>query len=469
MNDTNNDSIKRAALIVAVTGSFITPFIGSSINVALPAIAQTLKMDAVLLSWVATGYLLAAGVSLVPSGRIADIYGRKRILASGFFLFAAAAILSAISFTPLMLIVSRIFQGIGGGMIFATSTAILVSVYPPQERGKVLGITVSSVYIGLSSGPFVGGVLTMHLTWRSLFYLNFILAFAMFGLIIWKLKGEWAEAKGEKLDVTGALIYGLTLVAVIYGLSLLPSINSIWLIVAGLVGFIVFARWELRVRYPVFNVSLFRANRVFAFSNLSALIHYGATFGVTFLLSLYLQYVKSFDPQITGLILISQPIMMAAFSPFAGRFSDKIEPRFIASTGMAITCGMLFLLSFIQQSTSLFYIIGCLLTLGFGYALFSSPNMNAIMSSVENRYLGVASGSAGTMRVLGQMFSMGIATLTLSIFMGRVQITASQNLDLIRSIQSALIVFAILCLIGMFASLARGNIRKDEGQQKNNS
>ena len=160
---------------------------------------------------------------------------------------------------------------------------------------------------------------------------------------------------------------------------------------------------------------------------------------------------------------------MAAFSPFAGRFSDKIEPRFIASTGMAITCGMLFLLSFIQQSTSLFYIIGCLLTLGFGYALFSSPNMNAIMSSVENRYLGVASGSAGTMRVLGQMFSMGIATLTLSIFMGRVQITASQNLDLIRSIQSALIVFAILCLIGMFASLARGNIRKDEGQQKNNS
>jgi len=463
-NKQYDDSTKRAALIVAVTGSFITPFIGSSINVALPAIAESLVMDAVMLSWVATSYLLAAGVSLVPAGRIADIYGRKRVLAIGFFIFGTSAILSAVSFTPYMLIISRVFQGIGGGMIFSTSTAILVSVYPPQERGKVLGITVSSVYIGLSSGPFVGGVLTMHLTWRSLFGLNFILAIAVLGLIIWKLKGEWAEARGEKLDVAGAVIYGITLISIIYGLSLLPSLNSLWLILIGLAGLMFFVTWEIKAKYPVFEVSLFKANRVFAFSNAAALIHYAATFGVTFLLSLYLQYVKSFDPQVTGLILISQPIMMAAFSPFAGRISDKIEPRYIASTGMAITCGMLFLLSFIQEKTSVFFIIACLLTLGFGYALFSSPNMNAIMSSVEKRYLGIASGSAGTMRVLGQMFSMGIATLTLSVFIGRVQITDKHTGDLIQSIKYALIIFGVLCLIGMFASLVRGNIRENTAQ-----
>jgi len=456
----NSASIKKSVLIIATIGSFITPFMGSSINVALPEIERTFQIDAVLLSWIATAYLLAAGVSLVPFGRIGDIYGRKKILAWGFAVFSFSSLLLALSISASMLILFRILQGIGSGMIFATSMAILVSVFPPQERGKVLGITVSAVYIGLSSGPFIGGVLTLHLTWRSLFLLNFLLGFMVFYLIHWKLKGEWAEAKGEKLDIIGSLVYGVTLISIIYGLSLLPSLNSIWMILVGLAGMIIFVKWENQIKHPIFDVSLFKKNKVFALSNLAALIHYSSTFAVTFLLSLYLQYIKLFDPQITGIILMSQPIMMALFSPFAGKLSDRIEPRIIATIGMLITCGMLLVLSFLQELTSLVYIISCLLLLGFGYALFSSPNMNAIMGSVEKKFLGIASGSAGTMRVLGQMFSMGVATLVVSIFMGRVQITESSYPDLLFSIKVSFMIFCMICFGGIFASLIRGNIRK---------
>ena len=458
MND--SASIKKSVLIIAIIGSFIIPFMGSSINVALPDIGKTFKIDAVLLSWIATAYLLAAGVVLVPFGRLGDIYGRKKILAWGFAFFSISSLLSALSISAPMLILFRILQGIGSGMIFATSMAILVSVFPPQERGKVLGITVTAAYIGLTSGPFIGGSLTLHLTWRSLFLLNFLLGFMVFCLVLWKLKGEWAEAKGEKFDIIGALVYGVTLITIIYGLSLLPSLNSLWMILAGLAGLIIFVKWEDHIKYPVFDVSLFKRNRVFAFSNLAALIHYSATFAVTFLLSLYLQYIKGFDPQITGIILMSQPIMMALFSSFAGKLSDRIEPRIIATIGMLIMCSMLLVLSFIQEFTSLVYVISCLLVLGLGYALFSSPNMNAIIGSVEKKFLGIASGSAGTMRVLGQMFSMGVATLVISIFVGRIQITESSYPNLLHSIKVSFIIFCIICFGGIFASLFRGNLRK---------
>lgn len=450
---------KTIALIVATTSSFITPFIGSAINVALPAIEKTFAIDAVLLSWVATAYLLATAISLVPSGRMADIYGRKRILLWGFVLFAVSSLGCALSTTIVVLIIARVLQGIASGMIFATGLAILVSIFPPQERGKVIGIAVSAVYIGLSTGPFIGGVLTQQLTWRSLFLLVFGMSLLVVLIIRWGLKGEWAEAIGEKLDLTGSLIYGVTLVAIIYGLSIIPSLNSIWLLLAGLAGLLGFVWWEKRIDNPVFELSLFRENRTFAFSNLAALIHYSATFAITFLLSLYLQYVKGLNPQNAGLILIAQPITMALVSPLSGRLSDRIEPRFIASTGMGITCVMLVLLSMLKQDTAFVQIIIYLVILGFGFASFSSPNMNAIMSSVEKRHLGIASGATGTMRVLGQMFSMGIATFLISVFVGRVPITVDVYENLLTSTRVAFIIFAVLCLFGLYASLVRGNVR----------
>lgn len=452
-------AIRRSTLVVATTGSFITPFMGSSVNIALPAIEKSFNIDAVILSWIATAYLLAAGASLIPMGRLADIYGRKKILALGFCFFSAGSLLSALAPTAYLLIFFRAVQGIGSGMIFGTGMAMLTSVFPPQERGKVLGIAISAVYLGLSSGPFFGGVFTQHWGWRSLFGFNFLLSFIPLLLICIKLKGEWADAKGENFDLIGAVIYSLSLIAVIYGFSLLPKYMGFGLLAIGIAGLIAFTVRQTKIKDPLFEVNLFLGNRVFALSNLAALIHYSATFALNFLLSLYLQYIKGLNAQTAGFILISQPMVMALFSPLAGRMSDKIEPRIIASTGMSITCISILLLAFIQPATWIACIIFYLIVLGFGYALFSSPNMNAIMSSVGKRYLGLASGSAATMRVLGQMFSMGIATLVIAIIMGRAPITEAIFPKLLLSIRVILIAFSLLCVIGIFASFSRGNVR----------
>ena len=458
----NDKTIKRSALIIASMSSFMTPFMLSSINVALPAIGNEFKTDAVLLSWVQTSYLLAAAVCLVPFGRLADIYGRKKIFMSGQILITVTALLTAISVSTPMLIIFRIFQGAGGAMVFATGIAILTSVYPPQERGKVLGIAVAAVYIGLSCGPFFGGLLTQHFSWRSIFLAYIPVGLFIILLIIFRLKGEWTGAEGEKFDLSGTLIYGIAIVAIMFGISALPAISSVGLLIIGVLALVAFVNWEKKIQSPVFEVKLFIENRTFAFSCLAALINYSATFAVTFLLSLYLQYIKGLTPQVAGVVLISQPIMMAIFSPLAGRLSDKIEPRVIASTGMALTTVGLILLSFVGNNTVLVFIVISLMILGFGFALFSSPNMNAIMSSVDRRFYGIASGSVGTMRLLGQMLSMGIATLIFALFIGKAQITSDYYPALIQSIKVALIVFSCLCAVGIYFSLYRGRLRKDE-------
>jgi EmrB/QacA subfamily drug resistance transporter len=451
-------ALKRPALIIATLNSFITPFMGSSINVALPAIGREFQVDAVLLSWIATAYLLAVAVCLVPFGRLADIHGRKKVFSAGIILFTVSSIFCAISPSTPVLLVFRVLQGVGNAMVFATGMAILVSVYAPKERGRVLGINVAAVYIGLSAGPFLGGIMTQYLTWRSIFLVMVPFCLFILFLIFWRLKGEWADARGEKFDLTGAFIYAVAIVGIIYGISLLPAIMSVWVILIGAAGLFCFIQWELRTPHPVFQVRLFRDNRVFAFSSLAALINYSGTFAVTFLLSLYLQHIKALTPQATGLVLVAQPLVMALCSPSAGRLSDRIEPRIVATSGMVLSAIGLFLLTFLNQATSMGYIIGCLIILGFGFGVFSSPNTNAIMSSVEKKFFGIASGAVGTMRSLGMMLSMGIATVVFSIFIGRVQITTDQYPLLMKSITVAFIISTILCVGGVFASMVRGKL-----------
>lgn len=417
-------------------------------------------MDAVLLSWVATSYLLAAAMFLVPFGRIADIHGRKKVFALGTATFTVASLLAGLSPSAPVLISARVLQGIGSAMIFGTGVALLTSVFPGEERGRVLGINVAAVYLGLSLGPTVGGLLTQQLGWRSIFFATIPLGLATILFVLWRLAGDWAEAAGESFDLTGSIIYSLALASLMYGFSRLPGMAGAALIVIGVFGFVAFAAWELYVKSPVLNLGLLVSNRTFAFSNLAALIHYGAVSAISFLLSLYLQYVKGLSPQQAGLILIAQPIMQAVLSPMAGRLSDRVEPRIVASAGMTLTAMGLVLLIFLSAETPLWIIVSCLMLLGFGFALFSSPNMNAIMGSVEKRLYGVASGMLGTMRLSGQMLSMGIATLLFALYLGRVEITPAYYPLFLASAKTAFAVFAVLCVGGIFASLARGNVRQ---------
>jgi EmrB/QacA subfamily drug resistance transporter len=452
---------KRSALVVAMLSSFFAPFMASSINVALPSIADEFEMDAVLLTWVATSYLLSAAVFMVPFGKLADIHGRKRIFILGMWVFGIASVLCAIAPSSWILIGARIIQGFGSAMVFGTSIALLTSVYPPQERGKVLGLAVAVTYVGLSVGPSFGGFLTGFLGWRSLFM--FVLPFAAAVIIVAsrRLKGEWADAKGETFDLGGSVIYALSLTGVILGFSFLPDLLGVTISLAGVAGMGVFVYWESRFQNPVLDMALFRRNKAFAFSNMAALINYSATFAVTFLMSLYLQYVKELTPEEAGLILVAQPIVMAAFSPLAGRLSDIVEPQIISSIGMAISAGGLVLLSFMAEETSLWVIIASLAVLGFGFALFSSPNMNAIMSSVEKKSYGVASSTVGTMRLVGQVLSLGIATLFISLYIGSTDLTHELAPEFLKSLGLSFTLFAAMCFVGVFASLARGKVRKD--------
>jgi len=456
---------RRAALIAATLTAFLTPFMDSAANVALPAISQDFAMDAVTLTWIRMAYLLAAAMFLVPFGKIADIYGRKRIFGYGTAIFAAAAFFTGLSRSSAMLISLRLVQGLGSAMIFGTGVAILTSVFEPQERGRILGINVAAVYLGLSLGPFLGGILTEHLGWRSIFVITAVLGLVAL-LFIWRrLEGEWAEARGERFDLAGSVVYALSLVALMYGVSLLPGLPGAILMVVGVAGLGLFVSWEMRVNNPVLDIRLLVGNRPFAFSNLAALINYGATSAIAFLLSLYLQKIKDLSPQEAGLVLVAQPIVQAAFSPLAGWLSDRIEPRIVASAGMGFTALGLGLLVLLSPTTPIWAIVLRLLLLGFGFALFSSPNMNAIMGSVERRFYGVASGMLGTMRLVGQMLSQGIATLLFAIYIGRVEITPQYYPAFMTSTQVAFGIFCILCLVGIFASLARGQIRAGASSQ----
>ncbi|MFA6220799.1 MAG: MFS transporter [Desulfomonilaceae bacterium] len=460
---TTDQTSKRAVLFVAISSSLLTPLMVSSVNVAFPAIQKEFHIDAVLLAWLATSYILSAAVFLVPFGKASDILGRRKIYIIGILVFTVSSLLSALAVNAPMLILCRILQGMGSAMMFATGIAIATSVFPAAERGKAIGIIVAAVYIGLSVGPFLGGVLTHMYGWRSVFALMVPMGVLTTYLAVTRLKSEWADAKGEKLDLLGSLLYGVSITAIMIGLSETPSVTSVSILCLGCIVLALFILWELRTKFPVLDITMFTMNRAFAFSSLAALINYSATFAITFILSLYLQYIKGFDPSMAGLVLIAQPLTMAACSPIAGKLSDRIEPQKIASVGMGVTAFGLLGLTLLDFETSLFYIVSDLLIVGFGFGLFSSPNMNAILSSVERKSYGIASGVVGSMRMLGQMFSMGIATLAFSLTMGRVPITPKLYPAFLKSVDAVFTVCAALCVLGIFASLARGKLRDGAG------
>ncbi|MDD4238936.1 MAG: MFS transporter [Desulfotomaculaceae bacterium] len=453
-----NASLRKATLISASTAAFLTPFMGSAVNLAIPNIGLEFNASATLLSWTVSSYLLITAALLLPFGRLADMVGRKKVFVTGLAIFTLGSLLCAVAWSIQSLIMFRLLQGVGGAMIFGTSMAILTSVFPPQERGKVLGYNVAAVYTGLSLGPVLGGVLNHQLGWRSIYYVIVLLGAAAFVITSTKLKGEWLGAEGERFDTTGTALYIVGLVAVLYGISTIAT--STWakyILVLGLIVMVLFVRHEIREQHPILNMKLFK-NVGFAFSNLAALINYSATFAVGFLLSLHLQVVMGVNSQSAGLILLSQPIIMAVLSPFSGRLSDRVEPRVIASWGMSLTTLGLFILVFISRNTPIWLIILNLALLGTGFALFSSPNSNAIMGSVEKRFYGVASSTLGTMRLIGQAVSMAVATLFIDLYVGTAVLSPAYANQIVTSVKVSFVVFAVTCLFGIYASMARGKI-----------
>ncbi len=452
-------TLKRSVLTVSAFAAFLTPFLGSAINLALPAIGKDFNATALELGWIVSSFILAAAIFLLPFGRLADIIGRKKIFTWGISLFTISTFLIIFSWNIQSLIIFRIMQGIASAMIFGTSLAIITSVFGPGERGRAMGIYTTTVYTGLSTGPVIGGLLTQYLGWRSVFAVLVPAGIISLYLIFKKMKMEWSEAGGEKFDWRGSVIYGIALASFMLGFSRLPSASGWILLGTGIflgAGFLMF---EKNIASPVFDVRLILRNRIFAFSGIAALIHYSSTSATGFFISLYLQYLKGFDARSAGLIMITQPVMMALLSPLAGKLSDKYNPGLIASYGMGLTAAGLIMLCFINSETSILLIIILLIIMGVGFGLFSSPNSNAIMSSVEKKHLGVASSVVGTMRMAGQMMSMGIAMMLLALYVGKQAIIPSSYPALMSGMRTGFMIFSVLCVLGIFASLARNSRR----------
>ncbi|HPB98920.1 MAG TPA: MFS transporter [Polyangiaceae bacterium] len=447
--------LKRSVLWVTIFASFLTPFMGSAVNLALPAISEDFHLNAVSLNWVISSYMLTTSIFLLPAGRAGNILGRRKVFSIGVMIFTLSMVALTLSTHFAWLIGARIVQGIGGAMMFGTNMAILTSVFPPGERGKAMGINVTAVYTGLASGPFLGGVLTRYLGWRSIFAVLVPLGIVSWILLQTKVKQEWAEAKGERFDWLGAILYGLSIASLMYGVSVIFTIQGKVLIAVGAVLVPLFLWREKKASYPLFDMSLLSHNRVFAFSSMAALIHYAATSAVAFFLSLYLQYMKGLGARDAGFVLMASPIMMALLSSSAGKLSDRYNPGVLASLGMGLTSMGLVVLAFISERTSVALIVGTLAIMGIGFALFSSPNSNAIMSSVEKRQLGNASGMLGTMRNVGQTSSMAIALLLLALYMGRESIQPSNYALFMNSMKTGFVIFLVLCILGVMASLAR--------------
>jgi len=463
MDSDNNHTSKRVALIVATLTSFLTPFLLSSVNIALKDIGSEFSLSAVLLSWVSTSYLLASAVILIPIGKIADIHGRKKVFFWGLWLMIASSIGATLVKDGMLLITFRALQGIAAAFLYATNVAILSSVYPAHERGRVLGINSSAIYLGLSMGPTLGGFMISLWGWRSIFWATALLCLASFSVARWKLEGEWTDDKNARFDWIGAVIYGLSLVIVMLGFPRIDSFQGAGMVLVGIAGMLAFFRLELKREHPLVDLALFRENRIFAFSCLTALINYSSVTAGGFLLSLYLQHIKGMAPQEAGLVLIAQPVVMALLSPIAGKLSDKIEVQTIVSIGMAVSTLGLGSFIFLGNETQIWEIVAGLVVLGMGYGLFAAPNTNAILGSAGRHSYGIASSIMGTMRLIGQTLSNGIATLVFALYLGQAAIGPPVYPQFLASLKPMFIIFALLSFLGIFASLARGNTRSKVG------
>ena len=461
-NQTDDKTGQKVVLFVTTVTTILTPYMSSSINIALPSIGREFDLDAVTLSWVATIYLLASAVFCVPFGRLADIFGRRKVFLLGITIFTLSSFLLTGVSSGALLIALRGLQAIGAAMIYGTGIAILVSVYPPRDRGKVLGINAAATYIGLSIGPFIGGFLTQNFGWRSIFIAIIPLGLLVIAACLWKMRWEQGLVKREKFDLVGSAIYSLTIVSVMYGFSSLPQLDGILFVTAGFIGAVVFTLWEMRIKNPILNLKLLLSNRTFAFSNLAALVNFSSTYAINFLMSLYLQYIRGFTPQNAGAILLSMPAMQAILSPFVGRLSDRIRPQIIAATGMGITALGLSSFIFLTDTTPLPVLIVSLMICGMGLSLFASPNSNAVMSSIDIGSYGVASGTMQTMRLIGQSLSLAMATLIIALLIGRVQIKEEHYPAFLQCVKTAFLIMSPLSVTGVFASLA-GRRKKPKG------
>lgn len=448
MKVTNRSKI----LFIMMMSSFVTPFTSSALTLSLPDIGSAYAASANELGWVLEIFLLVSIVFLLPMGKLADRLGKRRIFFWGTILFTVSSFLCI--FTPDMtfLLAARGLQGLAAAMLYATNMSIVALVFPPEKRGWALGWMVSMVYVGLACGPVLGGLLNYYAGWQSIFVFITLACLACVLATKYYLHEEWLAQNATGVDAKGAVLYGIAMVLAMFGLSELANLSWAWgVLLGGLFVFGFFVRHELGSKDPILPLYILSGNREFSLSNLAAMINYSATFGISFLLSIYLQSILGLSSREAGFMMLIQPIVMAMLSPVTGKLSDKHAPGKLASLGMGVTALGLLGLVFAVHLRSLWLVVPVVMVIGVGFALFAAPNNNAIMGSVPKKYYSLATSMLGTVRLVGQVTSVAIVTMLLSLDWNF--LTPSD--ELLRNIEISFIVFTILCTIGVVPSAAR--------------
>ena len=444
--------MEHRILFTIMLTSFLTPFTGSALNLALPSLGEEYGASPSQLGWVLGSFLLAAIVVLLPFGKLADRYGKRRFFIMGNGIFALTSFCAIFAPNLSFIIAARAAQGLGSAMTFATSMSILTLVIPKERRGWAMGWNVAMVYTGLTLGPAVGGFLNYYYGWQSIFMVLAILGVIAFLTARHALQQEWYADSSPHWDKKGALLYGGAILLVIYGLSqLLAEPSAPALLLAGLLLLGVFIRYELHMDNPLLPIKLLFANRPFSLSCLAALLNYCATFATSLLLSLYLQSILGLTSRSAGLILLAQPIIMAVLSPLMGKLSDKYAPTKLASLGMIVITIGLAGFALTVHNLSLYLLIPMLLITGTGFALFAAPNNNAIMSSVEKKHYGLAASLLSTTRLVGQVLSVAMMNLILSLKW--TDLAPRENL--LQNLEIALLCFAIFSAAGVLPAKIR--------------
>jgi EmrB/QacA subfamily drug resistance transporter len=407
---------KRRWTILALTsvGAFMAPLDGSIVSVALPKMGPLLHLGYAASMWVQAAYLLSMAILLIPFGRLADRGGRLRYYLAGILVFTLGSLAAACSINGATLILSRIVQGAGAALLSATSAAIITAVFPERERGRALGINVMVIYVGLSVGPPLGGFLVERFSWTWIFLINLPIGAIVY---LWGLgvfpKEPRRAASPSHSDLPGATLLGLFLLCLLVPLTFSSEwgwrlLRSWAMLAAAAACFALLIAQERKREDPMLDLELLRTHRLFAMANLAALLNYMALYAIAILTAAQLQLVQGRSARTTGWVMLAQPALQAAFSPIAGRLSDRMGSRWLSTAGMLITAIGMGMLAFMGRDASLIHVMAALAVVGLGMGVFSSPNTSAIMGSVERSQLSRASAFMATMRVVGQALSVGI-------------------------------------------------------------
>ena len=475
-------------LVVASMGVFITTLTSSAVSVALPVMGSHLRLSYSEALWVQAAYILVITVMASPVGRLADMHGHVRLYALGALLFGLSLVAAALSPSGLILVIASGFQGVAAALLLTTNPPLVTAAFPPGERGRALGLNVMAVYLGLSIGPPLGGLVATHLGWRWIFMIAapFVVAILIgsWSLLAAERRDRASERErkssidsGGRVDAAGTILLGIMLASLFVPLTFSPlwgwsGARTIGLLATAAVLAIVFVFVEGRVKDPLLDLGLFRRNRVFAGANLATFFYFVATFGVTIFTAVFLEVVQGYSAQRTGLVLLVQPAIVVIVAPFAGRLSDRLGSHGLAAIGMTLVAAGMGELALISSAASIWQVLAALATLGVGAASFDAPNVSAVMGSVERSELGVASGVLFTMRSGGQGLSIAvlgaIAASQLGPTGGRLILlgesaSLSSSQAFVAGYREAMLVGVGLAIAGALASLARE--RKTDGER----